>query len=378
MRSIQGTFRVNRTQHIYISATKQDAGKTTLMIGLLQILRDLGYDIGYIKPVGQRYVVFDGLNIDEDAVLARHVFSLTDHPSDMSPIAIERGFTERYIFNRDPKPLEDRITAAMGRLQAAHNMVLVEGTGHAGVGSCFDLSNARVAQLVGAAVVIVADGGIGRAIDEVALSLEMFKRHDVRVLGIILNRTWPENLARIQRSVDEGLKHLGTRLLGVIPFRPSLVQPRMQQIADEIGGRVLCGEAFLGNRVERTVIAAMAPEHVQLHLRSHTLMISAGDRTENILLAVVACTSKAAEMGPLSGLLLTGGFQPPGVVVTALKQAGIPVILCEEDTYTVASKLRSLQFKLRPEDTDKLDAAKTLIRESISVTSLMDVMEGKA
>ena len=364
-------------KYLYISATKQDTGKTTLMIGMLQILRDMGRDVGYIKPVGQRYVEYQGLNIDEDAVLAREAFGLSDRAADMSPIAIERGFTERYIFNRNPKPLEERILAAMGRIRAAHNMVLVEGTGHAGVGSCFDLSNARVAQIMDAAVVIVADGGIGRAIDEVALSLEVFAKHGVRVLGIILNKTWPENLARIQRAVGEGLKHLGTRLLGVIPFRPALVHPRMEQVAAESGGRVLCGHAALGNRVERTVIAAMAPEHVQLHLRRHTLMISAGDRTENILVAVVACTAKAAEMGPLSGLILTGGFEPPPVVVAALKQAGVPVILCDDDTYTVASKLRSIQFKLRPQDTDKIEAAKALVRESIDMTALMEVLAGR-
>ena len=42
--------------------------------------------------------------------------------------------------------------------------LVIEGTGHAGVGSCFDLSNARVAQMFGAKVVILTTGGIGRAI----------------------------------------------------------------------------------------------------------------------------------------------------------------------------------------------------------------------
>jgi len=50
--------------------------------------------------------------VDEDAVLAREAFHLTDSPEDMSPIAIERGFTEHYIFNRDPHPLQRRILEA--------------------------------------------------------------------------------------------------------------------------------------------------------------------------------------------------------------------------------------------------------------------------
>ena len=145
---------------LYVSATKQDTGKTTIIVGLIEALRDLGYDVGYMKPVGQRYVRFEGLNVDEDAVLARQVFSLSDHPADMSPIAIERGFTEHYIFHRDPQPLQRRIMEPFDRLRAAHDLLVVEGTGHAGVGSCFDLSNARVAQLLDAGVVIITDGGI--------------------------------------------------------------------------------------------------------------------------------------------------------------------------------------------------------------------------
>jgi len=202
---------------LYVSATKQDTGKTTLIVGLLQAFRDQGCNVGYMKPVGQRYVQYEGYNVDEDAVLAREVFGLQDAPADLSTVAIERGFTARYIFNRDPKPLEERIMAAFERLRAAHEFLLVEGTGHAGVGSCFDLSNARVAEMFGASAIIIAHGGIGQAIDEVALSLHLFRKHGVEVLGVVLNKVWPEKLEKVKRTVAQGLENLGTRLLGVVP-----------------------------------------------------------------------------------------------------------------------------------------------------------------
>jgi hypothetical protein len=359
---------------LYISATKQDTGKTTVMIGLLQMLRDLGRNVGYIKPVGQRYVQCEGLNIDEDAVLARHAFALTDSPADMSPIAIERGFTEHYIFNRDPKPLEDRVRAAAGRLMAAHDLLIVEGTGHAGVGSCFDMSNARVAEIMDAAVVIVTDGGVGRAIDEVALSLHLFAKHHVRVLGVILNKTWPEKQEKIQRAVAEGLRHMGTQLLGVVPYRPQLVQPRMEQIVAEMEGRVLVGAEALGNRIEHTMIAAMSPEHVCAYLQRGTLMITPGDRLDTILIATTPCPTKDAGGVPPAGMILTGGFEPPAEIMDVLRAAGLPVILCEEDTYTVAARLGNLRFKLRPEDTDKIDSAKALIRDSLPGSPLMELL----
>jgi len=363
---------------LYISATQQDAGKTTFIIGLVQALRDLGLDTGYMKPIGQRYVRYEGLNVDEDAVLAREAFNLADSPEDMSPIAIERGFTEHYIFNRDPHPLQWQILEAFGRIRRAHGLLIVEGTGHAGVGSCFDLSNARVAELMGTPVIIITDGGIGRAIDEVALSLHLFRKHGVDVLGVILNKVWPEKQTKIARAVAEGLRHLGTHLLGTVPYRSQLVHPRVDQIRDELGARVLCGSSGLGNRIEHTVVAAMEPHHACAYLRENTLVVTPGDRVDNILVSTLMCPMIPGAGGPVAAMLLTGGFEPPAAVRTLCNGSGIPVLLAREDTFTVASRLRDLRFKIRPEDTDKIEAAKALVSESIDVQALMEMLaDGK-
>lgn len=57
------------TPRVFIAATRQDDGKTTTSIGLFAALRARYGNIGYIKPVGQRYVVVEGMKIDEDTVL---------------------------------------------------------------------------------------------------------------------------------------------------------------------------------------------------------------------------------------------------------------------------------------------------------------------
>jgi hypothetical protein len=356
---------------LYVSATMQDTGKTTLILGLIQACRDLGVDVGYMKPVGQMYVEYEGLRVDKDAVLALRVFGLADPPGDMSPVAVERGFTERYIFHPDPRPIESKILGAFDRLRAAHDGLVIEGTGHAGVGSCFDLSNARVAELLGAPVVLVVEGGIGRAIDETAPNLYLFQRHGVEVLGVILNKVLPEKLPKVERAVARGLARLGTRLLGVVPFREPLGYPRMDQVAAEVGGRVLCGEESLDNRVAHTVVAAMSPQNVCAHIREHTLVVTPGDRIDNILVSAVACPIESGQTEPISGLVLTGGFRPPAGILSLLSMAGIPVILCDEDTYAVAARLKEMRFKISPKDTYKIEAAKSLVRESLDVPALL-------
>ena len=362
---------------VYISATQQDSGKTTVIVGLLQALRDLGHDVGYMKPVGQRYVRFEGANVDEDAVLARQAFGLTDFPLDMSPVAVERGFTERYIFDRRPAPLEDRIRAAFDRLRAVHDAMVIEGTGHAGVGSCFDLSNARVADLLGAQVLIVTEGGIGRALDEVALSYHLFQKHGVQVLGVILNKVRADKLSKVERAVSKGLAHLGTRLLGIVPYRSLLVNPRMDQVAAEVSGRILCGGQAITNTVEHTVVAAMEPEHVCTYIRENTLVVTPGDRIDNILVSIVACPMELDASRRVSGMVLTGGFHPPTSILALLEKAGIPVVLCSQDTYSVASLLKEMRIKIRAEDADKIEAAKHLIRESVNISALVAALSDK-
>jgi hypothetical protein len=362
---------------LYISATKQDTGKTTVTIGLVQGMRALGYDVGYMKPVGQRYIQYEGLNIDEDAVLALAAFGLKDHPGDMSPIAIERGFTEHYIFNRDPAPLERRILEAYEHIRQAHEFPIIEGTGHAGVGSCFDLSNARVAELLHAGVVIVTAGGIGRAIDEVALSLHLFRKHGVRVLGVILNKVLPEKHAKVQRAVTEGLRHLGTRLLGAVPYRPELSLPRVEQVVAELHCKWLIGRGGAHNLIRHTVVAAMEPSHMTKYIVDNTLVIIPGDRVDDLFCRHMTHPREHGIGGRIAGIVLTGGFVPAPLLCKSLDDANVPVLLCEEDTYTVATRLRELVFKIQPEDTDKIEAAQDLIRSSVDIPTIIEELRSE-
>ena len=58
---------------LYISATGQNVGKTTVILGLFAEMCRRGTRPGYIKPVGQRWNELDGVRADEDAFLLRDV-----------------------------------------------------------------------------------------------------------------------------------------------------------------------------------------------------------------------------------------------------------------------------------------------------------------
>lgn len=353
---------------IYIAATLQDCGKTSVTLGLMQLLHSRGLEPGYCKPVGQHYVRYMDKNIDKDSVLMHQVFNLPDEPYFLSPIAIERDFTRKFINHPDVKPLEDEILRCRDELYRRHKMVIFEGTGHAGVGSCFGLSNARVAQLLDAQVVIVTAGGIGKPIDEVALSLSLFREYNVDILGVILNKVLPEKYDMVKETVGRGLKLFKTRLIGAIPYEPMLSTFTVGQLAEEFKYNVLCGQESLNNHIEHMVVAAMEPQNVVRYIRDNTLVIMPGDRIDNIMVSILVLSRQ----NPLSGgLLLTGGFEPHPTIEPLLKSSRIPVLTSAEDTFTVSARMKNLGFKIQTYDNDKITRLRQLIAEYVDYDTLL-------
>ncbi len=357
---------------LYISATGQDSGKTSVICGLIQYLRQHGHNPGYFKPVGQRYVQYEGHNIDEDAVLAHQAFGFDDRPSDMSPIAVAEGFTTQFILKPDVSALEKRIMESFQKLREKHSMLIVEGTGHAGVGSCFGLSNARVAQMLGANVVIVSSGGIGRPIDEISMSLALFKEYKINVIGVILNKIYPHKYEKIRAIAPKGLQLIGTKLVGNILYDSSLSFFTVGQVAEEFNYDVLCGRQSLSNKIGHTVIAAMEPQNALHYIEKNTLIITPGDRIDNILLTLALSDSADFHDKICSGgLILTGGLKPDSTILSLLLKSSIPVLLTDEDTFTVTAKMKDLHFKIRSDDVDKIARTHELLRDNVDVDVIL-------
>src|SRR3989338_3556404 len=116
-------------RRIFIAATMQNDGKTTVSLGLIAALKKHFPRIGFIKPIGQRYLIEQGYKVDEDSVLIEDIFGIKCSIKDMSPIAIDKGFTERYIENGDTEDYPKKIQDAFDRIAADNDLVIIEGTG---------------------------------------------------------------------------------------------------------------------------------------------------------------------------------------------------------------------------------------------------------
>ena len=289
-------------RQVYLAATGQNRGKTTFALGLLAALLDRGLATAFIKPVGQRYAMVGDVPADEDAILMRDVFGLPDDLSTMSPVHIPRGFTRRFIDGAITDDLGGLIRSAHARIGVGREMVVVEGTGHAGVGSVIGLSNADVAAMLGTPAIIVSEAGVGRPIDEIVLNHALFARRGVRVLGAVVNKVDAEAHPSLPDTLRKGLARHGIALLGTLPYRPILSNPTLSMLIEQMPGEVLHEGGDLDRRIEHVGIGAMQPRHVIERIGPGSLLIVPGDR-EDVIHATIAAARRQRELSRESRLI---------------------------------------------------------------------------
>ena len=358
-------------RQLFLAATGQNRGKTTTSLGLFAALRSRGLNTGFMKPVGQRWIMIDGVPADEDAALMRAVFDLHDPTELLSPVQIPRGFTRKVIEGAVVEDLGARIVAAQGRMAKGRDVLLLEGTGHAGVGAVIGLSNADVAALLGAPVVIVSEGGIGRPIDEIVLNAALFAARGVEIAGAIVNKVDLRMEPQLPRLLERGLARHGIPLLGVLPYREILSNPTLAIIEDGLQGETLWPGRDMDAIIGRVSVAAMQPNHVMQRIGEDALVVVPGDREDVIAaLAELWLSPEKRPNRPL-GFVLSGGYRPSAETVELIRRADLFAVLMEGDTYTVASKVHDLLVKTHPEDVRKIEEIKRVVADSLDIDRIL-------
>ena len=374
-------------RHLYLAATGQNRGKTTTALGFLDGFFREGLAAAFMKPVGQRTVIRDGVPADEDAVLMKAVFDLPGPVGPMSPVHIPRGFTKAYIAGEVVEDLGAKVRQAHATF-ADRDVLLVEGTGHAGVGAVIGLSNAVVAAMLGVPTVIVSEGGVGRPIDEIVLNASLFRAHGVEVAGAIVNKVELDAQPGIVRTLERGLALHGIPLLGVLPYRPILSNPTLGMILEGVRGEAIHPGPDLDAVIGGVAIGAMEPGHMLERVGPRTLVIVPGDREDVILTITTAHlvgparggSSNVAELtgavrdghdGAALGLVLTGGYRPRPAVIDAIRRADIFATLVGEDTYAVASEVHDLLVKTHAADREKIALIKALVAEHLDIDRIL-------
>lgn len=346
---------------VFVAATGQNSGKTTVCLALLHLAQKKYKRVGFIKPLGPKPIMLKGLSVDKDAALMAQVFGLTKNLRHMSPVIVHPETTRQVIDGKiDPQPFGDCILEACAALEKTCDFLVIEGSGHPGVGSVVGLSNARIAKLLNASVLMVTGGGVGNVVDSVALNSAIFEKDQVEVRAILANKLIPEKRDQTIDYLRRAFTGQPFQVLGGFNYQPVLANPTLRRISKILNLPLNGSRKEIARIIHNVQIGAPSTQRVAELLQKDSLLLVTSSRDE--LLVTLANLYQFPEYHAKIVGLLIPGVQPIGKITQQiLDRSLIPYMRAEEST--TAELYRTITedvSKLTAEDTEKLDLVRKL------------------
>ena len=362
-------------KNLFLTSTRHHEGKTLVTLGLTAAFSKRLKGVGYMKPVGRGSVEFAGEKIDHDAVLVKEACKIPAFVRDMGPVCYD-GFPTSWISAEGREAVVKKIQSSFSRASANRELMVIEGTGNAAAGAAFGLSNAFMAKLLDAKVVLVASGGVGQPTDEIFLNKNFFDKAGVEVVGAIVNKAFPHEFERIDHWMRRALDAMGVRLLGVIPYEEDLARPTILNVQERFRGKVLNGDAAIGQPLGRVVLGAMSAASLLEQLSGHVTLVCPPDREDLLIPALSAMYLGGRKDFALASIIVAGHGKLPAVALQTIRRTTIPVLHVEPDAGAVVADLNSSSFKIHPQDEAKVRRAIDLVQERIDLDRLLHSLSG--
>jgi BioD-like phosphotransacetylase family protein len=340
---------------LFIAATGQNTGKTTISLSLVHLARQKYKRVGFIKAVGPKCQDFNGTVVDKDAALMARIFGMEEDIRLMSPVVLGRGSTKRFLDGKLTTPeLEGRLVGACREMERKYDFLVIEGAGHGGVGSVVGLSNGRVASLCGAPVVMVSGGGIGSVIDSVLLNLPLYRAEGSPVKLLLVNRLLAEKRSESLAYLAKAFTPLGIPVAAAFDYSPTLANPTLTHIARRLDSP-LQGDPEARNRIVHHVqLGAASSQKVIDRLDASTLLITNSSRDE-LIVTLSSLYHIPAYREKIAGLVIPGLTPISAITQQILDASSIPYIRILDQTATAFSAISGHISKISPEDDEKID-----------------------
>lgn len=346
---------MSKCKKIFIAATGQHCGKTTISLSLMHLARKKYPRVGFIKPIGPKCIEYNGMVMDIDAVLMSSVYKLDAYAHLMSPMTLSSQSTRRFLDGEIPVDYpRQAILKAVEALEKEHDFLIIEGAGHAGVGSVIGMNNADVAALTGASVLLVTGGGIGSVIDSAELNLALYREAGVDVRFIMLNKLVAEKRDCSISYMKKAFAKTDKLILTGFDYSPILANPTLKHVSDMLK-LPLMGDQNESSRICHFIhLGAASSQRVIDILQDSTLLIVTSSRDELVV------TASSLHHIPdfkqrLAGLVICGHSPMSKITRQILEDSNIPYIRVEANSADILYRLRDHVSKIGPEDQEKID-----------------------
>jgi len=192
-------------------------------------------------------------------------------------------------------------------------------------------------------------------------------------LGVVVNRFETESFTRDTEKLREMLVKRNITLYGTLPSNLLLSRPRLRDVAEQLGAEIFYQGDDLSKVVTDVKILAMTPENALGYVGEIDgyLLITPGDRVENILAAMAA--QRSVYYPRFSGMVLTGDLVPGPNVRKLFKgqvESGLTILKVPDDTYSCALKVNEVSGELKKDDKEKIDLVNQLVNVHINTDQI--------
>ncbi|OZE91609.1 phosphate acetyltransferase [Rhodococcus sp. 15-2388-1-1a] len=344
---------------IYIASPEGDTGKSTIALGVLQMLAASAARVGVFRPIAR--------STDEpDYILEL----LVEHTTADLTYEQSLGVTYEQV-HADQDAALSKIVDRYHEVASQCDAVVIVGSDYTDVGSPSELGfNARIAVNLGAPVLLALRGS-GRTPDEIAqlatLCQGELRQHHAHLAAIVANRCAPEDLD----AVTDALASVGVPAWS-LPEIPLLVAPTMAELLEAVDGTLYSGDSSLLQREAlRVMVGGMTAEHILERLTEGVVVIAPADRSD-VLLALV--NAHEAEGFPsLAGIIMNGGIEPHPAIARLVAGLGprLPILTTELGTFDTASAAAQTRGRVAVGSQRKVDTALGLMEQRVDAKTLL-------
>jgi BioD-like phosphotransacetylase family protein len=352
---------------LLVTSTADGTGKTAISIALAHSAQEKGASVGYMKPKGTRLESAVGKTRDEDPMLARELLDLDAAMHELEPVVYSPTFVREAILGReDPAALRERIADSFEALSADRDVMVVEGGGRLWTGGIVDLTDADVAELLDAEVVLVSSYDDPMDLDDVLAAAD---RVGERLAGVLFNPVRGADFDALTEDVAPFLEGRGIETLGALPFDETLAGVSVADLAEGIGADLVTSDAPTDGLIERFSVGAMGSGSALEPLRRtrNAALITGGDRSD--------IQTTALEASGVECLVLTGGYRPSKTVVGKAEDRGVPLLSVQTDTRTTIDRVEESLQSDRIRDPEAVVRMGELLSEGVDVDALLSVEE---
>jgi hypothetical protein len=275
-----------------------------------------------------------------------------------------------------PDELRERILRACTELEKSCDFIIIEGSGHPGVGSLLKVSNACVARMLNAPVLMVTGGGLGNVVDNIYMGLALFEKQGVRVKAVLANKLIPEKRERSLDYLARALADEQMTVIGGFDYYPLLANPTLRRVSKLLKLPLYGNRREMGRIINHVQIGAASTQRVTELLKEPSLLIVTSSRDE--LLVTLANLYKIPTYRSLIvGLIIPGTSPVSTITQMILDRSNIPYMrTMESTTAELYSSITEDVSKITAADTEKLSLIRSLSERHIDFDLLDELLCG--